>query len=70
MVSAYSVRARDGAPVSTPLHWDEVAAFARKRAGLPSDVLAAYTIRTTPARLERYGDLWGANAWKAQRLPQ
>ncbi len=31
IVAPYSVRARDAAPVSTPLHWAEVEAFARRR---------------------------------------
>jgi bifunctional non-homologous end joining protein LigD len=69
IVAPYSVRARDGAPVSTPLMWDEVEAFARRRtATAPADEFAKYTIRTTPARLEREGDLWGAKRWKRQRL--
>jgi bifunctional non-homologous end joining protein LigD len=68
IVSAFSVRARDGAPVSTPLAWDEVEAFARKRAGVPADVFAAFNIKTTPKRLERDGDLWAGKAWKKQRL--
>ncbi|HTU71795.1 MAG TPA: non-homologous end-joining DNA ligase [Candidatus Baltobacteraceae bacterium] len=67
-VSAYSVRARDGAPVSTPLAWEEVEAFARKRSGTPWDTFAAFNLRTTPKRLEREGDLWGGKAWKKQRL--
>ncbi len=67
-VCAYSVRARDGAPVSTPLDWSEVEAFARKRSGAPWDVFAAYNLRTTPKRLERDGDLWSGKAWKKQRL--
>jgi bifunctional non-homologous end joining protein LigD len=69
IVAPYSVRARDGAPVSTPLMWDEVEAFARRRtATAPADEFAKYTIRTTPARLEREGDLWGAKRWKRKRL--
>lgn len=69
IVAPYSVRARDGAPVSTPLHWDEVEAFARRRAATaPADEFAKYTIRTTPQRLEREGDLWGPKRWKRQRL--
>jgi len=67
-VSAYSLRARDGAPVSTPLRWEEVEAFARKRGGLPADAFAAFNLRTTPKRLERDGDLWAGRAWKKQRL--
>jgi bifunctional non-homologous end joining protein LigD len=67
-VSAYSVRARDGAPVSTPLDWSEVEAFARKRGGVPADVFTAYNLRTTLSRLERDGDLWAGKAWKKQRL--
>ena len=67
-VSIFSVRARDGAPVSTPLDWAEVEAFARKRSGVPADVFTAYNIKTTPARLERDGDLWAGKAWKKQRL--
>ncbi|HYL26191.1 MAG TPA: hypothetical protein VEW74_00075, partial [Candidatus Nitrosotalea sp.] len=69
IVAPYSVRARDGAPVSTPLHWEEVEALARRRtAAAPADVFAAFTIATTPKRLEREGDLWGAKNWKKQRL--
>ncbi|HTV94067.1 MAG TPA: non-homologous end-joining DNA ligase [Verrucomicrobiae bacterium] len=68
IVSAYSVRARDGAPVSTPLAWEEVEAFARKRSGLPADTLAAFNLKTTPKRLASDGDLWAGKAWKKQRL--
>ena len=70
IVSPYSVRARDGAPVSTPLDWGEIEALARKRSGVPADVLAAYSIKTTPKRLARDGDLWAGKAWKKQRLEQ
>jgi bifunctional non-homologous end joining protein LigD len=69
IVAPYSVRARDGAPVSTPLHWSEVEGFARRRTStLPADEFAKYTIRTTPTRLEREGDLWSGRNWKKQRL--
>ncbi len=69
IVAPYSVRARDGAPVSTPLHWSEVEAFARRRgATAPADEFAKYTIRAAPKRFEREGDLWGAARWKKQRL--
>ncbi len=68
IVSAYSVRARNGAPVSTPLDWSEVEAFARKRGGSPEETFAQFNMRTTPKRLERDGDLWSGRAWKKQRL--
>lgn len=69
IVAPYSVRARDAAPVSTPLRWAEVEGFARRRAAIaPADEFAKYTIRTIAKRLEREGDLWGAKAWKGQRL--
>lgn len=68
MVSAYSVRARDGAPVSTPLHWSEVEAFARKRKAMPEESFAAFNMKTTPKRLAADGDLWAGKAWRAHRL--
>jgi bifunctional non-homologous end joining protein LigD len=68
IVSAFSTRARDGAPVSTTLDWSEVEGFARKRTALPSDAFAAFTIRTTPKRLAADGDPWAGKAWKKQRL--
>jgi bifunctional non-homologous end joining protein LigD len=68
MVSVYSVRASDGAPVSTPLDWSEVEAFARKRGGSRESVFSQFNMRTTPKRLERDGDLWSGRAWKKQRL--
>ncbi len=67
IVAPYSLRARDGAPVSTPLDWAEVEAYARRR-GTPWDAFAAHNLRTVPARLERDGDRWNARAWKKQRL--
>lgn len=68
IVPAYAVRARDGAPVSTPLQWDEVEAYARKRSGSPPDVFAAFTMQTIFKRLDKTGDLWSKRAWKAQKL--
>ena len=46
---AYSVRARDGALVSTPLEWREINASLDHR---------DFTIETAPKRADRVGDLW------------
>ena len=45
----YSVRPKPGAPVSTPLRWDEV------NAGLDP---SAFTMDAVLARVERHGDLY------------
>jgi bifunctional non-homologous end joining protein LigD len=69
IVAPYSARARDRAPVSMPLEWSEVEAFARKRSnGTPSDAFAEFTIRTALKRVEKQGDLWSGKAWEKQRL--
>jgi bifunctional non-homologous end joining protein LigD len=49
LAAPYSVRPTPEASVATPLHWDEV-----KKGLKPSD----FTIKNTPARLKRTGDLW------------
>ncbi|MFP4679333.1 MAG: DNA ligase D [Chitinispirillaceae bacterium] len=49
MASAYSLRPRPGAPVSAPLHWDEV----NKNLD-PFN----YNMQTMTKRLEELGDLW------------
>jgi bifunctional non-homologous end joining protein LigD len=48
--AAYAVRARPGAPVSTPCTWAEV----ERREILPRSV----TLRTMTSRLARVGDAW------------
>ena len=69
IVAPYTLRARDGAPVSTPLDWTEIEAFSRRRtSGVPADEFAKFNIATTPKRLAREGDLWGPKYWKKQRL--
>ena len=49
LASAYSARPWPGATVSTPLRWREV------RRGLTPQ---RFTIRTTPKRIDKVGDLW------------
>jgi bifunctional non-homologous end joining protein LigD len=49
-VAPYAVRARRGAPVATPLEWDELA-----RRGLRAD---SFTIRDVPDRVAERGDPW------------
>jgi bifunctional non-homologous end joining protein LigD len=57
-VAAYAVRAKPGAPVATPLFWDEVA-DAEPR---------GWTLRDVPARLEERGDPWEGIASAAASL--
>lgn len=69
IVAPYSARARDGAPVSMPLHWAEMEAYARKRTETSAyDEFAAFNIRTALPRLEKEADLWGGRHWKKCRL--
>jgi bifunctional non-homologous end joining protein LigD len=48
LVGTYSLRAADGAPVSTPIRWDEVT---------PKLDPKAFNLRTLRTRLDEYGDL-------------
>jgi bifunctional non-homologous end joining protein LigD len=57
-VAPYSVRARDGAPVATPLEWDEL-----DGRGLRPD---RFTIRDLPKRLAGQRDPW-ANMYRHAR---
>ena len=61
MVAPYSIRPVEGAPVSTPLEWDEV--DARLDPG-------RFNIRTMPARLRERGDLFASALTGKQRLPE
>lgn len=49
LASVYSVRPRPGAPVSTPVTWDEL------EAGIE---IEDFRIDNLPARIEKLGDLW------------
>jgi bifunctional non-homologous end joining protein LigD len=60
-VVAYGVRARPGAPVATPLEWDEV-----KDAGLTAD---RWTVRNLFRRLGRRDDPWSDVDRDARPLP-
>lgn len=50
IASPYSIRPKPGAPVSAPLHWDELGAVQ------PED----FTVATMPARFAEHGDLHAA----------
>ena len=57
----YTVRARPGAPVSTPLTWKEVADGKLR----PADL----TMKTVPRRVKKLGDLFAPVLARDQRLP-
>ena len=48
--AAYTVRAKNGAPVSAPCTWEEI----EKGTVAPS----TFNLRNTPARVKKVGDLW------------
>jgi bifunctional non-homologous end joining protein LigD len=60
IVSPYTIRARDGAVVSTPITWDEL-----------DEKLdpTVFTIGTVLTRLDKHGDLFAGALQGAQRLP-
>ena len=60
IVAPYSLRARDGAPVSTPIQWSEVTRDLDPQ---------AFNLRTVVKRLEKLGDLFEPALRGAQKLP-
>jgi len=59
--SVYTVRAKSGAPVSTPLSWDEIKTGKIR----PED----FTIKTLPERIKNKGDLFREMLSLTQKLP-
>jgi bifunctional non-homologous end joining protein LigD len=59
-VAPYAVRARRGAPVATPLEWDEL-----DRRGLRAD---SFTLRDVPKRVAENGDPWSDIARRGRSL--
>jgi bifunctional non-homologous end joining protein LigD len=66
-VAPFSVRARDGAPVSMPIAWSEVEAMGRKRVRETSKEMVRWTIGNVPGLLKRSGDPW-SEGWTGHRL--
>ena len=67
-VAPFTVRARDGAPVSMPLEWREVEAMRRKRAPETTREMRRWTIANVPRLLAKDGDPWRREGWKPQSL--
>jgi bifunctional non-homologous end joining protein LigD len=67
-VAPFTVRARDGAPVSMPLAWREVEAMRRKRAPETTAEMRRWTIANVPRLVAKAGDPWRDEGWKPQSL--
>ncbi len=67
-VAPFTVRARDGAPVSMPLGWAEVEAMRRKRAPETTAEMRRWTIRNVPGLVAKSGDPWRREGWEPQSL--
>jgi bifunctional non-homologous end joining protein LigD len=67
-VAPFTVRARDGAPVSMPLEWREVEAMRRKRAPETTREMRRWTIANVPKLVAKDGDPWRREGWKPQSL--
>ena len=59
-VAPYAVRAKPGAPVATPLFWEEVESAEPR----------GWTLRSVPGRLEERGDPWERIGSAAASLPR
>jgi bifunctional non-homologous end joining protein LigD len=59
--SVYTVRAKPGATVSTPVTWREIAQGIK---------ISDFTIKTVPARIKKRGDLWKDFFKDRQSLPR
>lgn len=68
LVTPFSVRARDKAPVSWPLAWSEVRALGRSRSTDPAEAVTKFNMRTVPSALEKEGDRWSGRSWKRAKL--
>jgi bifunctional non-homologous end joining protein LigD len=60
-VPPYAVRARAGAPVATPIEWDELRSIRNAR---------RYTLQNLFRRLARRGDPWAGMSRRARSLPK
>ncbi len=67
-VAPFTVRARDGAPVSMPLAWSDVEAMRRKRAPETTAEMRRWTIANVPKLVAKHGDPWRREGWKPQSL--
>jgi bifunctional non-homologous end joining protein LigD len=67
-VAPFTVRARDGAPVSMPLAWRDVEAMRRKRAPETTAEMRRWTIANVPRLVAKTGDPWRREGWKPQSL--
>ncbi len=67
LVPPFTVRARDGAPVSFPLTWKNVETLRRKRVADPANEWRRWNLETVPALLRKGGDPWDGR-WRGQRL--
>lgn len=61
VATAYSLRPKPGAPVSTPLHWEEV------KKGLR---ITDFNLRNVPQRLKREGDIFKGVIGKGINMPK
>jgi len=59
IASVYSVRPKPGAPVSTPLHWQELTSDVRPR---------DFTMQVALERIDRHGDLFAPVLEEARPL--
>jgi bifunctional non-homologous end joining protein LigD len=66
-VAPFSVRPRDGAPVSMPIPWSEVEAMRRKRTKTTAPEMTRWNIANVPKLLAKDGDVW-AEGWTPYRL--
>jgi bifunctional non-homologous end joining protein LigD len=67
-VAPFTVRARDGAPVSMPLTWPDVEGMRRKRAPETTAEMQRWTLANVPKIVAKSGDPWQREGMRPQAL--